>query len=202
MNGDVDYYAVLRVAKSADEADIRAAYRALAKRYHPDVAAGDRAQATKVFHLITQAYETLCDESLRARYDARQQRADQRASGGPALRNGVAAVRRSHAGRRSRSRAAFVWLGGLFMAMAAVLFLAEVLKFVVANRASTPPVDSTKPSGTAMVAPPSRHLRPWRQHRPSDEPWKDLKRRHPTLARSRSAFASRLASATTAPLWP
>ena len=74
MSGEVDYYAVLNVSPTADEAIIRAAYRVLAKRYHPDAVTGREAQSTAKFRLITEAYETLCDVDRRARYDKQRSR--------------------------------------------------------------------------------------------------------------------------------
>ncbi|HEX3588245.1 MAG TPA: DnaJ domain-containing protein [Pseudonocardiaceae bacterium] len=62
--GGVDYYELLGVARTASTADIRSAYRALAKVMHPD--AGGTAGT---FHLLRQAYETLSDPALRADYD-------------------------------------------------------------------------------------------------------------------------------------
>lgn len=75
MRIDVDHYLVLGVPRTADAAMIRAAYVALAKRYHPDVAAGNPELAAFNFRQITDAYQTLSDPEARARYDARVQAA-------------------------------------------------------------------------------------------------------------------------------
>jgi hypothetical protein len=75
MKLDVDHYLVLGVARTADAAMIRAAYVALAKRYHPDVAAGNPELAAFNFRQITDAYQTLSDPDARAYYDARVQAA-------------------------------------------------------------------------------------------------------------------------------
>ncbi|WP_110934057.1 J domain-containing protein [Paenibacillus bouchesdurhonensis] len=63
-----DYYDQLGVSRQAASAEIRQAYRKLAKRYHPDVNPGN-AEAEARFKLIVEAYETLSDEQLRAAYD-------------------------------------------------------------------------------------------------------------------------------------
>lgn len=75
MRIDVDHYLVLGLPRTADAATIRAAYVALAKRYHPDVAAGNPELAAFNFRQITDAYQTLSDPDARARYDARVQAA-------------------------------------------------------------------------------------------------------------------------------
>ncbi|MDO8976255.1 DnaJ domain-containing protein [Reyranella sp.] len=75
MRIDVDHYLVLGVPRTADAATIRAAYVALAKRYHPDVAAGNPELAAFNFRQITDAYQTLSDPDARARYDSRVQAA-------------------------------------------------------------------------------------------------------------------------------
>jgi curved DNA-binding protein CbpA len=87
MSGEVDYYAVLSISPNADEAIIRAAYRVLAKRYHPDLVTGREAQFTAKFRLITEAYETLCDVDRRARYD--KQRSRSHSDKGGSRRNDV-----------------------------------------------------------------------------------------------------------------
>lgn len=62
--GGVDYYELLGVDRSASTADIRAAYRTMAKVMHPD--AGGSAGT---FTMLRQAYETLRDPDRRATYD-------------------------------------------------------------------------------------------------------------------------------------
>jgi len=63
-----DYYEILGVDRNATEADIKKAYRRLAKQYHPDVNKGD-ADAEAKFKEINEAYSVLSDSEKRARYD-------------------------------------------------------------------------------------------------------------------------------------
>ncbi len=63
-----DYYKILGVEKSASQADIKKAYRALAKKYHPDKNKGDKTAESK-FKDISEAYEVLGDKEKRAQYD-------------------------------------------------------------------------------------------------------------------------------------
>jgi molecular chaperone DnaJ len=63
-----DYYDLLGVTRDASEADIKRAYRQLARKYHPD-ANPDDPQAEARFKEIARAYETLCDPQRRANYD-------------------------------------------------------------------------------------------------------------------------------------
>ena len=64
-----DPYEVLGVAKTASEADIKKAFRTLAKKHHPDKHAGDAA-AQKRFQEISGAYDILGDKEKRAQFDA------------------------------------------------------------------------------------------------------------------------------------
>jgi DnaJ-class molecular chaperone len=64
-----DPYEVLGVAKTASEAEIKKAFRALAKKHHPDKHAGDAA-AQKRFQEISGAYDILGDKEKRTQYDA------------------------------------------------------------------------------------------------------------------------------------
>lgn len=63
-----DYYEVLGVDKSADEAAIKKAYRALAKKYHPDMNPGDT-EAEKKFKEASEAYAVLSDPEKKRQYD-------------------------------------------------------------------------------------------------------------------------------------
>lgn len=63
-----DYYEVLGVEKNADDAALKKAYRALAKKYHPDVNPGD-AEAEKKFKEASEAYAILSDPEKRRQYD-------------------------------------------------------------------------------------------------------------------------------------
>ena len=64
-----DFYAILGVAKDASDADIKKAYRKLARKYHPDTNSGDAA-AEKKFKDISEAYSVLSDAEERQQYDA------------------------------------------------------------------------------------------------------------------------------------
>lgn len=63
-----DYYEILGLDKSASSSDIKKAYRKLAKKYHPDLNAGDEKAADK-FKEINEAYEVLGDEEKKKKYD-------------------------------------------------------------------------------------------------------------------------------------
>lgn len=63
-----DFYDCLGVQKSADEKEIKSAYRKLAKKYHPDTNSGDK-QAEQRFKEITEAYNVLSDKEKRKLYD-------------------------------------------------------------------------------------------------------------------------------------
>ncbi len=62
-----DYYQVLGVDKTASEQDIKAAYRKLARQYHPDV--NEALDAEAKFKEINEAYEVLGDAEKRTKYD-------------------------------------------------------------------------------------------------------------------------------------
>jgi len=64
-----DYYSILGVMPSAEDIVIRAAYKALAQRYHPDKYKGDRAEAERLMKEINEAYDTLSDPANRRQYD-------------------------------------------------------------------------------------------------------------------------------------
>ena len=63
-----DPYQTLGVARGADEAEIKKAYRKLAKELHPDKNKDDPKKAER-FSKVTQAYDLLSDKDKRARFD-------------------------------------------------------------------------------------------------------------------------------------
>lgn len=90
----IDYYKILEIQNSASEADIKVAYRKLARKYHPDLNQNDE-NAKKKFQQINEANEVLSDPEKRKKYDkygkdwkhadefekANQQQAQSRTSG-------------------------------------------------------------------------------------------------------------------------
>src|SRR5215472_1612923 len=64
-----DPYQVLGLSRSASDAEIKKAFRALAKKHHPDTRGGDAA-AQKRFQEISAAYDILGDREKRARFDS------------------------------------------------------------------------------------------------------------------------------------
>lgn len=66
-----DFYRILGIPDNATAADIKSAYRRLAKQYHPDLNPGSRNSEEK-FKEILDAYTVLSDEELRAQYDRKR----------------------------------------------------------------------------------------------------------------------------------
>ena len=81
-----DYYEVLGIDRSADDASIKKAYRKLAKKYHPDMNKDDPSAEEK-FKEVTEAYNVLSDQEKKKLYDqfghaAFEEGFDQRAGAG------------------------------------------------------------------------------------------------------------------------
>ncbi len=69
-----EYYRTLGVQPGASQDDLKKAYRALAKKYHPDLHPGDQEAETR-FKEVNEAYGVLGDPDKRKEYDAKQQTA-------------------------------------------------------------------------------------------------------------------------------
>ncbi len=63
-----DYYKILGVSELCTDAEIKSAYRKLARKWHPDIA-GNTEEAVNKFKEINEAYEYLSDKNKRAEYD-------------------------------------------------------------------------------------------------------------------------------------
>jgi curved DNA-binding protein len=86
-----DYYKILGVSKTASEKEIKAAYRRLAKKHHPDINPGNK-EAEARFKEIGEAYDVLSDKEKRKRYDTlgeNWQSHGQRPQGWPGGQGGV-----------------------------------------------------------------------------------------------------------------
>ena len=75
-----DYYETLGVNKNASDAEIKSAFRKLAKQYHPDICKEENAEAK--FKEVQEAYSVLSDENKRKQYDQFGHAAFDQASGG------------------------------------------------------------------------------------------------------------------------
>jgi len=65
-----DYYAILGISVNAEDEVITASYKALVKKYHPDIFKGSKKQANDRIREINEAYEELSNKSKKAEYDA------------------------------------------------------------------------------------------------------------------------------------
>ena len=63
-----DYYKILNLKRTATSKEIRKAYRALAKKYHPD-SNNNNPKTVKLFNSVNEAYKVLSDEKKRSEYD-------------------------------------------------------------------------------------------------------------------------------------
>ncbi len=99
----VDYYKILGVKRTASAAEIKSAYRRLARKRHPDLNGGSEASA-RDFALIALAYRTLCDPLERTQYDSQRERYRRTATSGSVLHSD-----NPHASRLRRAAAQARW---------------------------------------------------------------------------------------------
>ena len=64
-----DYYAILGVEKTANDDELKKAYRKLAKKYHPDANPDNKKEAEAKFKEVNEAYEVLSNPDKRRMYD-------------------------------------------------------------------------------------------------------------------------------------
>ena len=69
MTDKKDYYEILGVAKDATEAEIKKAYKKMARKYHPDLHQDNPQEAEEKFKEVNEAYEVLKNPQKRAQYD-------------------------------------------------------------------------------------------------------------------------------------
>ena len=69
MTPSSNCYELLGVSPSANNAELRKAFRQLSKRLHPDTTSLPRGEATRQFQNVCEAYDLLSDPVLRANYD-------------------------------------------------------------------------------------------------------------------------------------
>lgn len=69
MDRNKDYYAILGVLPTAEKAAIKAAYRALAQLYHPDIYEWSEEEATSRMQELNEAYSVLSKPAKREEYD-------------------------------------------------------------------------------------------------------------------------------------
>ena len=65
----MNYYEILKVSKHANEEEIKSSYKALVKKYHPDLYVGDKDFAEKKIKEINEAYKILSDPETKKEYD-------------------------------------------------------------------------------------------------------------------------------------
>lgn len=80
MDVDKDYYSILGVLPTVEATALTAVYRALLKKYHPDVFSGAKNEAERIAKALNEAYEVIGNPRSRAEYD-RQRARQQRRSG-------------------------------------------------------------------------------------------------------------------------
>lgn len=154
MDGELDYYAILGVPRDASDAEIRRAFRTLAKEHHPDSlgAGAKNGGGTLDFTLISQAYETLKDAARRAAYDSEYFEAQQLET--PPSRSG--------------KRNIAVGLGAAVVIALAVVGAANIVKHLGAGGGKTQDsLAASRETGPAVLRPASLERKPATDPAPS-----------------------------------
>lgn len=154
------HYDVLAVAPSADVAEIRDAYRRLAREHHPDRAAsGDRAGADVEMPAINEAYRILSDPARRAVYDATLR-------GAPASGRGPASTPRATGSDPAPTMPTFPshlgparipWRSVMFVATLAIIGIVVLAQFTEPGEPRGP--DGLIQIGSCVTIEPNRDAR-------------------------------------------
>lgn len=145
MDANKDYYSILGVMPSAETDVIKAVYRALAKRYHPDIYDGPKEEAEKLFKELGEAFTVLSDPNLRAAYDRARPR-DKSKREASNSRDSGPSVKKNHESNQTGQQSAFAWkdysIGGIAIVIG--------LFFAAAIPASRVISQLSGPSGTEI----------------------------------------------------
>lgn len=122
-SSDKSYYRVLGVLEDAEDIVIKAAYKAIAQKYHPDKFDGDEKHAKACMQEINQAYATLSDPIERKKYD--NDRSE------PKYEDNEPATRNVNQGSRAFSKTRMMnWTISLFLAFGGALIMLQSNSFL------------------------------------------------------------------------
>ena len=118
-----NYYDILHVSPDATQEQIKQSFVNLARQFHPDVYAGDKAFAERYTAILTEAYEAINDQTKRAKYDKKLGLANQKSvvTAGFSEHNANNQTRKTHMSKWSKLKLFFLLLG-LFAIEIVVLF--------------------------------------------------------------------------------
>lgn len=141
----MNYYELLEVSPHASKEVLRAAYKSLMQRHHPDKHQADGASASRAA-LIVQAYAVLSDADQRAAYDTQLQQAAVR----PPLSTGYAAPRPHRAPAPASTSNWYLWL------LAVVILASGMLMWSLSGQKKPAPPVATAILATAVPARPDK----------------------------------------------
>jgi hypothetical protein len=143
------HYETLRIDRGASPERLRAAYRRLAQKFHPDKHATQRAAATDVMVQINQAYEVLSDPAQRAGYDEWLAAEEARAASGAAAAPVFVPDR-------------FGWSGWLLWAIVSIAVLTVGLVVIKTHLPQlVPPSNALSAPAAADPLMSARAVQPW-----------------------------------------
>jgi len=142
-----DYYAVLGVTATADEDVIAAAYRALAKKYHPDTGSHRGTASARKFQEIQEAFDVLGNQSSRTEYDEKRKASDE----DPSPSENVIHSKRGSADRHREDPASAIARKKMSTKMAVPTSIAALLIAIVALATSAYSLFSSDQHGAVIM---------------------------------------------------